>query len=138
MAVFYSGVFYSGVYFTDSDAAVKTGTGGIDPEGKKRRPIVKPTGILHRPKKEGRKDVQDRVDESQQIQAEIAGRLAKEFSEESQQVEEPPALEVLGALAIEQMSQAQIDFEIGVRLRKKLKDEEDELITILTILAHVV
>ena len=149
MAVFNSAVFYSGVYFTDSADAVKTGTGGIDP-GEGIRRIVKPTGLVDRPIKEGRKDVEDRVDESAQIEAEIAGRLAKEFVGESQdisarqkqqQAQDQEAERLANEmLAIDAMTQAEIDLEIGLRLRKKLamQKEEDELIAILTILGHVV
>ncbi|HEY4697759.1 MAG TPA: hypothetical protein VIH29_07115 [Gallionella sp.] len=127
MAVFNSAVFYSGVYFTDS--AVKTGTGGIDPgEGNKRRRIIKPTGLLHLPKKEGRKDVVERIEESREIQAEIAGRLAKDFAAGNAVLEAAQTLE---------MSVAEIDAEIGMILRKKIRTEEDEMILLLLMAAAV-
>lgn len=118
-----------------TDGAVKTGTGGIDPGGGKKRVPFKPTGLLDRPKisvKQGRKEVSDRVEESRQIQAEIAGKLAREFGEETEALE---ALEDQKQLMLAEMSQAQIDFEIGVLLRKKMKSEEDELMLILMMAA---
>lgn len=104
----------------------KTGTGGIDGGDAKRRRIVKPTGLLDRPK---RKDIEERVDDSREIEAEIADRLAREFVDDVEElVEEPP---------IEQMTMAQIDLEIGVRLRKKLKQEEEEIMAMLMLAAMV-
>ena len=130
MVVFNSAVFYSEVYFTDGaapDVVIKTGTGGIDPVASRRR-IVKPTGILHLPKKEGRKDVVDRIEESREIQAEIAGRLAKDFAAGNAVLEAAQTLE---------MSVAEIDAEIGMILRKKIRTEEDEMILLLMMAAAV-
>src|SRR3990167_3581555 len=74
----------------DAEAVARSGGGGID-QGqrlKRRKTLhlpVKPTGLLDRPKA---KDlgVQKRLDEAGVIQAEIAGRLAKEFSEETAEI----------------------------------------------------
>jgi hypothetical protein len=137
---FFGGAFFDGGFFgagTD-DATVKTGTGGIDPGEGHRRVPFKPTGIVDRPKisvKRGRKEVEDRVDESRQIQAEIAEKLAREFGEETQAAEEAQAIEDRRQLMLAEMSQAQIDFEIGVLLRKKIKTAEDELILVLLMAA---
>lgn len=109
-----------------SVVVVKTGTGGLDPgEGLKRR-IVKPTGILHLPEK-GRKGVEDRIDETQAIQAEIAARLAREFTEETVAIEARPP--------IAEMSMREIEFEIGALLRKELRTREDEAILVLLLIA---
>jgi len=130
---FFGGEFFGGEFFnTGSVTATKTGTGGIDP-GEGRRRIVKPTGLLHLPKKEGRKDVQDRVDEAQQIQAEIAGRLSREFSDESTQAEGVMAREQ--AQGILDASMAEVDREIGILLRKKLRTDEDEVLLLLLMVA---
>jgi len=131
-SIFNSVIFNTGDGVTPPAVVVKTGTGGIDTgEGAKRRyPSIKPTGLLHLPKKEGRKEVQDRVDESRQIQAEIAGRLAREFSEET------AALEAFQP--IDEMSLAEIDAEIGLLLRRKLRTEEDEIMLLLLMTATVV
>src|SRR3990167_5347633 len=114
---FFGGAFFGGEFFNTAiepdTTPVKTGTSGIDP-----RRIVKPTGLLRVPRKEGRKAVVDRVDESRQIQAEIAGKLAREFTEESERIwveAAPPPISL--------MTQAEISREIGVRLRKKLQDD---------------
>ena len=90
---------------------------------------VKPTGLIERPVKEGRKDVEDRAAETAGIAAEIAGKLAREFGEETQQAE--------AQKRIEQMTLAEVDFEIGVLLRKKLRTEEDEIMILLLIAASV-
>lgn len=125
--IFNKSIFNIGIFNTgDEDGvsvpvAFKTGTGGIDPSDLKRR-IYKPTGILHLPKKAGR--VEERVDESRQIQSEIASRLAREFIEE--------------VTPIEVMTQAEIDREIGVLLRKKMRTEEDELLLLLMMTAAAV
>lgn len=94
---------------------VKTGTGGIDGDAKRRR-IYKPTGLTE-PRKAR---LEERIDDSREIQAEIAGRLAKEFAEELEEVEiqeSPP---------IEEMTPEEIAYEIGVLLRKKLKQQQQE------------
>jgi len=113
----------------DAEAgAVKTGTGGID-SGEGLRRIVKPTGLLHLPKK-ARADVEARIDDSRAIQAEIAGRLAREFSEET------TALEAFQAFQpIDEMSLAEIDAEIGLLLKLKLRREEDEIMLLLLMSA---
>jgi len=113
----------------DAEAgAVKTGTGGIDP-GEGLRRIVKPTGLLHLPKK-ARADVEARIDDSRAIQAEIAGRLAREFSEETTALEAYKAFQ-----PIDEMSLAEIDAEIGLLLKLKLRREEDEIMLLLLMVA---
>ena len=130
--IFNASIFNNAIFNTGlaGDVAVKTGTGGIDPKTGKRRIPFKPTGLIERQRKEGRKTVDDRADESAQIAAEVAAKVAREFSEESRQIEartaEPP---------IVQMSMAEIDFEIGILLRKKLRTEEDELMLVLMLAA---
>ena len=108
----------------------RSGGGGIDPgEGLKRKKLhlpFKPTGLLDRPKAKDIR-VQERLDESVGIQAEIAARLAKEFGEETATIEERPSVST--------MSMAQIDAEIGVLLRKKLRTDEDEVILLLLMVA---
>ena len=124
---FFGSEFFGGEFFNVGTTA-KTGTGGIDPGEIRKRRIVKPTGILHLPRKEGRKDVADRIDESRDIQAEIAGRLAKEFSEETATLETRRA-------AIAAMTQAQRDAEIGTLLKKRKRTEEDEILVLLLVAA---
>jgi len=121
-------------FYTGEEAVeetVKIGTGGIDPSERRKRIglPVKPTGLIERPVKEGRKDVEDRAAETAGIAAEIAGKLAREFGEETQQAE--------AQKRIEQMTLAEVDFEIGVLLRKKLRTEEDEIMILLLIAASV-
>lgn len=119
---FFGGAFFGGEFFSQSsDVAVKTGTGGIDPV----RRIVKPTGLLQR--KKATPTVAERVDESREIAAEIAGKLAREFSEENEAL--------LDAQPIESMSLRDIEREIGILLRKKVRNEEDELILLLLLAA---
>ena len=76
--------------------------------------IFKPTGLVDRPKKtihvpEGRKTVPERVEQTRQLVEEIKAEA------------EP----------VSRMSLTKIDEEIGVRLRQKLRTEEDELIILL-------
>ena len=121
---FFGGTFFGGGFF----GGIGTGTGGVDPsDGAGRRRPFKPTGLLDRPKKkEGRKEVSDRIEDSRQIQAEIAGKLAREFGEETIRLKKPE---------IVQMSAAEIDFEIGILLRKKIRTEEDDLVLLLLMAA---
>lgn len=134
--IFNIGSFNTLIFNTGDEVGVtppavvtKTGTGGIDPgEGlRRRRHIIKPTGTLHLPHKEGRKEVIDRIDESRGIQAEIAARLAREFTEET-----------LARIPIAEMSAAEVDYEIGVLLRKRLRTEEEELMLLLLMVASTV
>ena len=124
---FFGGTFYSGGFF--GDVAVKTGTGGIDPGDARRRRIVKPTGILHLPVK-ARPSVQERIEDSAGIAAEVAGRIAREFSEEGAALAarptQPPVVE---------MSLSEIEAEIGSLLRKKMRSEEDEVLLLLLMAA---
>lgn len=127
MAGIFNAAIFNNAVFNVGDVAaaeevVKTGTGGIDP-----RRIVKPTGILHLPKKKTRVD--ERVEESRAIQAEIAGRLAKEFSEETAAIPE--------FRPVSTMSMAEIEAEIGMLLRKQLRTDDDEVM-LLMLMACVV
>ena len=122
--IFNPNVFNATIFNTgESSEVIKTGTGGIDGGGKgKHKGIVKPLGTLGLPKKT-RKAVEVRVDESREIQAEIASRLAREFSEE---VEQKP---------IAKMTMAEVESEIGTLLRKQIRTEEDETMLILLMMA---
>lgn len=117
---FYGGSFFGGEFFNQGGGGARPDDGG--------RGIVKPTGLLHVPKKNGRTKVDDRVDDSALIQAEIAEKLAREFGEETLRLppEQPPVVE---------MSLAEMEFEIGVLLRKKLRTEEDEIMLLLLMVA---
>jgi len=132
MAIFNSSIWNTSIFNTGDDGVVspvvvvKTGTGGIDPE-KRRKTLhlpVKPTGLLERPKAKDVR-VQERLDESRDIQAEIAGRLAREFTEEREVLEHPRP--------IVEMSMQEVEAEIGILLRKKLRTEEEEVILLLLI-----
>lgn len=115
------------------------GIGGASPEedaphhgdgddGKRRTlHIFKPTGLLERHFKSGRKTVDERVRDSIKIHAEITGKIAKEFSQESERIAaQPPVVE---------MSLVDVDREIGVLLRKKMRTEDDELLLLILIAA---
>ena len=117
MAVFNSAVFYSGVYFTDAGTeVVKTGTGGIDPS-RKRRTIYKPTGLLA--KRSIKEVIEQRVQETRETHEEIKEEIALSFREERPTVE---------------MTMAEVDKEIGVLLRKKLQQDEDDMMLLIAIL----
>lgn len=132
--IFNASIFNNAAFNTGASGAavvpdVKTGTGGIDPgEGAKRRSIVKPLGTLGLPKKKGKVagTVEARVEESRSIQAEIASRLAKEFTEESAAIE---------TRAVTEMTMREVEVEIGVLLKKKLRTEEDDVMLLLLMTA---
>lgn len=107
---------------------IKTGTGGIDPREGLRRSF-KPTGLLDRPKAKTAA-VQESLDESARIASEVASRLAREFGDESQRIGETEE-----AKDILEMSMAEVDREIGILLRKKLRTEEDEILLLLLMVA---
>lgn len=127
--IFNSAIFNNQIFNVGDEIGPPT-PGGIDPsEGKKRSKRhlpFKPTGLLDRPIKEGRKDVEDRVDESRQIHADIAARIAREFENDNRENEQKE---------IARMSAAEIDAEIGARLRKKLQDDDDMLNMALLVMA---
>lgn len=100
-----------------------------DDEGKRQvLRIVKPTGLpFPKPFQRGRKTVYARVQESADIQAEIAGRLAREFSQENA---------TLRARApVVEMSMVEVEREIGALLRKKVRTDEDEILLLILIAA---
>jgi hypothetical protein len=108
---------------------IKTGTGGIDPVAR-RRSIVKPTGTLHLPQKSKQTRVDERVDDSREIQAEVAAKLAREFGDENAALRAKPQ-----AAPVAQMSMLEVEREIGQLLRKKLRTEEDELMMLVLMAA---
>lgn len=135
---FFDGTFFGGGFF----GSIKSGTGGIDPGGDARRVPIKPTGLVDRPRKpakEGRKDVADRVDESRNIEADVAEKLAKEFSDQTLRLRGEAEEEAAQAAQAEiaRMTQEEVAFEIGVLLRKKLKTQEDELLLLMLMAASV-
>lgn len=128
---FFDGEFFGGAFFGASVDSGHTSGGKGDNERRARRVPFKPTGLLERPRnpsKEGRKEVADRVDESRQIEAEIAEKLAREFKEDTLRLpaEQPPVAE---------MSLKEVEQEIGAILRKKIRTEEDEVILLMLMAA---
>jgi hypothetical protein len=129
---FFGGSFFDGEFFNQGG---KTGVGGIDPgEGLKRRyPPYKPTGILHLPKGKNREEIEERIDQAQLDRIEIAERLAREFSEEIRQTPELEELPVQKPISV--MSSAEIENEIGIILRNKLKRDSQIAMLLLLIAA---
>lgn len=130
---FFGGSFFCGDFFNDGgpvppppDEAVKTGTGGIDPGDARKRRTFKPTGLLHLPVK-ARPTVKERVDQSAGIASDIADKLAREFTEETQSLQTPTESV--------RMSLSEVDAEIGRILRKKVRTEEDEVLLLLLMAA---
>lgn len=121
--IFNSFLFNNTIFNTgDAGVVIKTGTGGIDPE-KKRRTIYKPTGLLAR-KPEGQKGVEQRIDESKQIQREVF----EEVIASKLQVDLKP---------IQSMTSAEVDREIGILMREKvLAEEEDEMMMLMMMIAN--
>ena len=104
-----------------SDVTVKTGTGGIDPHKRVRHPIIKPTGLEFKDVKSP--VVQQRLEETRDLDEAIRAKAAKEFFDVPEQK------------IIEQMSIAEIDSEIGTLLRKQMRTEEEDLLLLITIAA---
>ena len=93
-----------------------------------RRSTYKPTGLVERTLK-ARPSVQDRVEDTGQIQAEIAGKLARELRGEIE------AFEKFEKQPVTRMSISDIDAEVGSLLRKKIRTEEEEIILLLLMAA---
>jgi hypothetical protein len=116
---FFGGSFFGGEFFSTSSGVVtpivttKTGTGGIDlPRA------VKPVPFLGKGRPKER--VEQRVDETREIHAEVAGKLARELSE-IEDVEVP----------ISELTMFQVDQEIGRLLRKVQRTQEEEILLLM-------
>lgn len=106
----------------EEEDVVKTGTGGIDPGDGLRR-IYKPTGLLDRKKP----DIERRIEESREIHAEVLGRIAKELRDSVVEIE------LSEFKAIQDMTRAEVDFEIGALMHKQLKSEEEEILLLMLL-----
>ena len=129
MASFADTAFFTDAFSVnafDFGGASPTGGKGDNEKGKKR--IFRPTGLADRPKKPLSR-VDERAEDSSQIQAEIAQRLAREFGEDTIRLRPRPVVA---------MSPEEIDLEIGVLLRKKLRTDEDEIVLLLLMAAAAV
>lgn len=118
--IFNASIFNNAAFNTGAsivvDDVVKTGTGGIDP-GKKHKGIVKPLGTLGLPRK-AKQAVDARIQDAKVQQAEIASRLAKEFSVD--------------------MTMEEVHSEIGTLLRKTIRNQEEDAILILLMMAAAI
>lgn len=117
------------------EEVVKTGTGGIDPPSRGRhRNIIKPLGTLHLPKKaKPVTRLDERVEQSREDQAAIAARLAEQMGASNRRFEATPS-----AQPVATMTMAQVDAEIAMLLRKKLRTQEDELVLLMLMAAAAV
>lgn len=123
---FQSNAFQNNAFQIDVVAAVAAVTGGKGDNERGPQQVhlpFKPTGLLDRPLAKTPR-VQERLDEQVADRAEIAARLAREFAGEI--TEQPP---------VERMSLAEVDREIGILLRKKLRTEEEQLMLLLLMAA---
>ena len=134
MAAFDSAAFDTNAFSTDAfDFGAVTPAADTGPplggkgDNEKRRSTYKPTGLLHLPQKSPK--VAERIDDSRAIQAEIAARLAKEFTEEEVARQEQ--------VEVARLSAAEVDFEIGVLLRKKVRTDQEELLLVLLMASAV-
>ena len=126
----YDGIVQWGVYGSGDVAGaaepaevVKTGGKG---DGKRRILSVKPTGLLDRPvKAKTLSRVDERVEDSRQIQAEVAGELARQLRQEIDREVTPVVM----------MDLAAVEAEIGRILRKKVRTDEDEVLLLLLMVA---
>jgi len=110
-----------------ADSSCNLNIGGKGDNGKGGKRIFRPTGLVDRPRKPQSR-VDERADDSRRIQAEVTERLAREFGEDTIRLRQKPVVA---------MSPEEIDLEIGVLLRKKLRTEEDEIVLLLLMAAAV-
>lgn len=114
---FFGGAFFGGGFFGAPT------TGRPDDGG---RGIIKPTGLDgYRPRRED-EALQKRLQESADDALAISERLAREFAEEN--------AVLARQTPIVSMTLKEIDREIGILLRRKLKTEEDDVL-LLTLMA---
>lgn len=124
---FFGGAFFGGEFFSgDSGVAVveeatrprpDDGGGRRKTLKAKGRPIFKPTGLIDRPR-----TIEERLEQTAEIAREVFGQARAPVEAPV----EPP---------ISQMTLAEVEREIGVLLRKKVRTEEDELILLLLMAA---
>ena len=129
---FFGGGFFGGEFYDSGSGPPPTPEpelplGGKGDNDKRRKTIFKPTGIEDRKPKpvihEGRKTVDERVEETRDIAAAVREVAQKEFAKAD--VYQPP---------IETMTLAEIDAEIGLLMRKAYRSREDEEIIMLLML----
>lgn len=94
------------------------GAGGID--APKRRTIYKPTGLLDR-------KIERRISEAAQESAEITAKLDAEFLPEV----------IAAAAPVQRLTLEQIDFEIGLLLRNKMRTDEEDALLVILLVANV-
>jgi hypothetical protein len=118
---FFGGSFFGGEFFNSGGVPVVPTPykGGRNDGRKGRETIFKPTGLVDR---KATPTIEQRVEESAQLhqEAQIAARAPLEI----------PVLR-----RIESMSAAEVDFEIGVLLRKKIRSEEEEILLMMLMMA---
>ena len=131
---FYGGNFFGGEFFSSSGGpgpgpepepeVVSGGKGDNEARKRFRQPPIKPTGLptLH-VRKSKIPGVQMRLEDAAAIHAEVSQRVAREFTEE--------------IAPVAQMSQADIEREIGILLRSQIAEQQkdDEEIMFLLLLA---
>ena len=126
---FFDGEFFAGGFFGELETDNRPRP---DDGGRRGKGIFKPLGILHLPKKpapQGRKSVDERARDSANVAAEVAAQVAREFGEESNRIQVKPTVT---------MTMAEVNAEIGVLLRKKLRTEEDEIMLLMLMAASTV
>lgn len=119
---FFGGSFFDGEFFNGSQVVVTEEAPRPRPDdggGRKLkgRSIFKPTGLIDRPR-----TVQERVEQTAEIAREVVEQIA-------------PVVEPVEPAPISQMTLAEVEFEIGLLLRKRVRTEEDELILLLLMAA---
>lgn len=121
---------------TAADESTRSGGGGIEKRRRGSRSAVKPTGLLGKTPKGTKKpparlDPDARIEESRQIEADVAARLSREFTEDN--AARTVALEADRAKA-ETLARQQI--EISVLRAKQLRTEEEQLMLLLLMAAN--
>jgi hypothetical protein len=125
---FFGAAHYGPSYFGPASGVTPTPTpteapARPRPGDNRKRGIFKPTGLQPRSR------VGQRISDTASLDAEVSARVAREFIDVPDAPAPPPVIE---------MSAEEIDREIGIILRKRVRTDEDEVMLLLMMAAAAV
>lgn len=132
---FFGGAFFNGEFFNSDGPTppeITLPVGGKGDNEKRKKSIFKPTGLTEQKAKpklvEGRKTIEERIEETRDIAEAVKEVSAQEFAKVAE-YQKP----------IEIMTLSEIDAEIGALMRKKYRDRDDEeMLMLLMLVAQVI
>lgn len=125
---FFGGTFFSGGFFGEFGGGARPG------DGPKKRSIFKPTGTLHLPRKKlnpAQQDVENRLQDSQNIAADVAAQVSRDFAQSNRAVEQAAVASLQVRMSADIAAQAAMTAEIAILMQRKLRKEEEEMILLL-------